>query len=123
MSESNTRRDIELILLGIALGKAERPRVLAAIGDGVLSKEFVGPLKSLRTGDPYELTQWLVTREITLEKGKDVIQAIIDKIVDWNERERLQRICKSLTVSSKVEHTSELKERMIKALKELESMA
>lgn len=120
---SDHRRDIELLLLGIAISKPERSRVLEAIGDGVLSKEFTGALQSLRTGDPYELMQWLVVREITLEKGKDVIQAVIDKIVDWNERERLQRICKGLTVASKIEHTSELKQRMIEALKELESMA
>lgn len=120
---SDTRRDIELLLLGIAISKSDRPRVLQAIGDGVLSKEFAGALQSLRTGDPHELTQWLVKREVRLEKGKDVIQAVIDKIVDWNERERLQRICKGLTAASKIEDTSELKQRMVEALKELEEMA
>ena len=120
---SDDRRDIELLLLGIAIGKSERPRVLQAIGDGVLSQEFTGPLKSLRTGDPHDLTQWLVEHEVTLEKGKDVVQAVIDKVADWNERERLQNICKGLTAASKLEHTADLKQRMINVLKELESMA
>lgn len=120
---SDNRRDIELLLLGVAIGKSDRSRVLEAIGDGVLSSEFTGPLRSLRTGDPHELTQWLIKHEISLEKGRDVIQAIIDKIVDWNQRERLQQICKGLTAASKMEHTSDLKDRMIAVLKELESMA
>lgn len=117
------RRDLELILLGVAIGKAERTRVLTAIGDGVLSREFAGPLKSLRTGDPHELMQWLGSHEITLEKGKDVIQAVIDKILAWNERERLQQICKQLTAASNMEHTEDMKQRMIEALRELEAMA
>ena len=46
----NSRRDVEMLLLGVALVKSERKRVLDAFPDGAFSDEIGSLIADLRQG-------------------------------------------------------------------------
>lgn len=114
---SGARRDLELVLFGIALVRSERGRVLEGV-DG-LGGEIGSLLVALRDQDRAPIERWAGDRGLALD-GNDIIASIIAKIQSWMERERLQRICQEVSFSAQVEDTEEIKKRLLEVLKQIE---
>lgn len=115
------RRDIELILLGIAIARSERDRVLV-LPDEAFSKELIPLISSVRKGKPTDFFKWLRERGLTPEKGIEVIDLLIQHVSDLNHRERIQNILRALNYSSSIEAVSDLKTRARNALLQIEEM-
>jgi hypothetical protein len=112
------RRDIELVLLGIAITKSERERVMI-LPDEAFSKEFVPLISSIRKGKPADLFTWLRARGLSPEKGTEVIDLLVRHVSDMNDRERIKMILGALDVSTRIETVSELKARVRNALSQI----
>ena len=117
----DARRDIELILLGIAIAKSERERVLV-LPDEAFSKELVPLINSVRKGKPGEFFKWLSARGLAPEKGIEVIDLLVRHVSDLNHRERIQNILRTLNYSSSIEAVDDLKTRVRNALLQIEEL-
>lgn len=116
------RRDIELILLGIAIAKSERERVLV-LPDEAFTKELVPLINSVRKGKPAEFFKWLRERGLSPEKGVEVIDLLVRHVSDLNHRERIKTILGALSISAKIEELGDLKQRARTALLQIEEMS
>ena len=116
------RAELELVLLGVAIAKASRQRVIDAFPTGTFSKTHDQILGSIRSDDPNALLSWLSVRSAKPEKGEDVIQSIIHTIDRDNRHQKVKSICRSLDYASRISSVDELKDRLERALKELESI-
>lgn len=70
--------DLSLVLIGVALAKSERARVVAIADD--VDGNAGDALRAIRDNDCAVFTQWLRNAGVTLEKGKDAIQSIVDTV-------------------------------------------
>lgn len=116
-----SRRDIELILLGVTLSKSDRDRVLT-LSPGSFSKEIDEVIQAIRDKDAAPARRFFKDRGISLEKGQDFIEAMVARISDMNKRERLNRIASELTMSRGLETSDQMLERFKLALKQVEEM-
>lgn len=89
-------RELALILLGAALVKESRQRVIDSIPSGSLVRDVDKLLDSLRNNDYPVVKDWLASRGAVIENGKDGIQACIDAILGECERQRVMQIVKEL---------------------------
>lgn len=121
-NKNSYRRDLELILIGAALTKGDRERVLSVFADFSFSKENDTMLRAIRAGDASVVAAWLNGLGATLSKGKDAIQAIIDAVDEQNKMERVRSICKSLRPAHNLKEVADLKQRLTDALSALEGI-
>jgi hypothetical protein len=89
-------RDIALILLGAAMVKESRQRVLDSLPSGSLVREVDVLLDSLRTGNYPKVKDWFAVRGAIIENGKDGIGACIDAILAECERQKVEIVIKEL---------------------------
>lgn len=125
MEIKNThRRDLELILIGAALTKGDRQRVLSVFEDFSFSKEGgLNPmLAAIRKGDAEGVSNWLGERGATMANGKDAIQTVIDTVHDDNKIAMVKSICRGLSFAGSLSQLGSLKERLAMALNELEKL-
>lgn len=116
------RRDLELVLVGVALTKGDRQRVLAALPAGAFGRETGELLESIRSDNPAAIRNWLDVRGAVLEKGRTAIDAAIHAVLERNKRERLCEIIQGLQYAAKGHTTEELQRQVRESLKELEGM-
>jgi len=97
-------RDLGLILIGAALSKTktERQRILDAVPQLTLLQEVDKLLQAIRLGDPTHLAEWLAARSAKIEKGKDVIQAVIDAIHLERRRQKVREVLSQLNNASRL---------------------
>jgi len=115
---SNARRDLELILLGAALGKGNRKEILEALPKGGMIDEFCPLLEAIRDGKPEALRKWLLARGVT--PSGNLLKAILGRVVEWNERIRLVALCEELGHAAKVFDAAGLREKMLEMLRKVE---
>jgi|GEM_PF-6410988 len=89
-------RDVALILLGAAMVKESRQRVLDSLPSGSLVREVDVLLDSLRTGAYPKVKDWFASRGAIIESGKDGIGACIDAILAECERQKVDAVIKEL---------------------------
>jgi hypothetical protein len=93
--DDQARRDIELVLLGAALVTATPEQVLEKVPMGHLSNEtqllFAAVANSRKSGsvDPL-VTKWLAARSIVIEKGDDLLTAIMRRFLAEAEMKVLE---------------------------------
>ena len=116
------RRDIELVLLGVALAKSERDRVLV-LAPGSFTREVEPLIDAIRTQKPKVLAEWLADRGVVLEKGRDFVYATVARVSDLNVRDRLNQIGTQLAHSRGCETTEQMLVRFKNALKQIEDLA
>lgn len=118
------RRDIELVLLGVILAKDSpaRERVLDGLPGGSMTGDIEKAFHAVRRQEPDGMIEWLSAHGCQMEKGKDVIQSLIDVIADDNRHQRIKDVCRSLGFASRLESVDELKERLQRAMETLENL-
>jgi hypothetical protein len=89
------RRDIELVLLGAVLVSASPDQVFEKVPLGYLSKEgqtlFESVAKSRKAGAVDSVVmQWLRSRSIVLEKGDDLLTAVVRRFTAEAEMKVLE---------------------------------
>jgi len=89
-------RDVALVLLGAAMVKESRQRVLDSLPSGSLVREIDVLLDSLRAGDYPKVKDWFAARDAIIESGKDAIGACIDAILAECERQKVAEVVKEL---------------------------
>lgn len=75
-------RDLSLILLGVALARSERSRVMVLTDNETVPEDVRAVLVAIRDKDVASLRRFMSQLGITIASGQDVIQAMIDKFVD-----------------------------------------
>lgn len=117
--EKNTRRDLELILVGVALAKSERDRVLS-LGAAAFTGECSELMDAIARNNPHPVMGWLKERGVVPEKGRDVIDMLIHRIADMNERERLKALFQRLSMCHANETVEQMKARAAALLRTIE---
>lgn len=115
-------RDLSFILVGAALAKDTRSRVLAAIGPGMLDKDADSILSAIRDNDVQRVVTWMDARGASIEKGKDAIQAVIDAIVDATRSEKVRCILSTMRSTATVSDVAVIKEVLQDCLAKLEGV-
>lgn len=118
-----SRRDLELILLGLALSESGRAKVLSALSHGDWTREINPLIGSIRDKSPKDLAQWLDSRGVKPEKGQEFVEAIMDTVSRDNAHQNVQRICRGLSNASRVGDITTLKNHLTNALQELENLS
>jgi hypothetical protein len=117
----NYRREIELILVGVALAKSERDKVMV-LAPGSFSKDTEELIDAIRTQKPGPFIKFMSERGIAPEKGMDFIELMVSKIADYNKRERLNMIATQLHNCRVAMGTDEMVEFFKSTLKQVEGM-
>lgn len=121
--EGAVRRDLELILLGAAIGKGDaRQRVLDGLPPGFATAEIGLLLNAVREQNPIPIGNWLGERKCKCEKGKDFVQVILERLVESNQMERLREIVRELEFAVKLETSAEIKARVLSKLQQISEM-
>lgn len=76
-------------------------------------------MEAIRSQDARPLIEFLGSRGCVFEKGKDMVQVMIDLIVEANEKQRIKDIVGKLEFAVKCESASEFKERVASILREI----
>lgn len=109
------------VLVGVALARgADRDRVLASVKDGQLSDDVTRLLKAVRDKDAGVVYAWLKSRGIVVEKGQDVLQAMLDWVRDQRRLELVRQQAIEIGFSAKLEGIEEVEGRVRALLKTLE---
>lgn len=116
------QRDLGLLLVGFALSRSERDRVLDSVPPGLLREECDQLLQSIRMNDPTGLTGWCKARGATLEKGKDVIQAVIDALDQERRRQVVRGVVARLQTSVKLLDAQQLSKKLRECADELDGL-
>jgi hypothetical protein len=98
---TNHLRDIALVLLGAAMVKDSRQRVLDSLPSGSLVREVDILFDCLRKGDYLRVKEWFSNRGAVIENGKDAIDACIDAILEVCERAKIDQVIKELEFYSR----------------------
>lgn len=120
-SQMQNRRDLELVLFGVALGKSERDRVLV-MKPGSFTRDIDPLFEAIRSQKPGPIVEFFRNRGVVLEKGMDFIDAVMAYVSESNRRARLNRIATELVNCRGGETTQQMVERFKLALKEVEEM-
>ena len=96
------QRDLGLLLIGYALCKADRQRILDSVPPGLLIKEIDDLLRSIRSNKPAVISDWCTARGATIEKGKDCIQAVIDALQGERRHQQVKAVLARLNNDLKV---------------------
>jgi hypothetical protein len=87
------RKDLELLLLGMALHPSSRQELLDEIPEGFLSAESEELLRGVRGPKRARgLMDWLADRGARLEKGELAVDAVIRAIRQDNQRNQVSAI-------------------------------
>ena len=119
------RRDLELILLGVAIskpGENSRAKVLDELPQGSFTKEIEPLINAVRSNKPEEIASWFAEREIIPEKGECFIGALTKGVDNDNRSKTITDVCRSLGFASRLESAEELIDRLKRAVKQLESL-
>jgi len=121
--EHAIRRDLELILLGAAIGKGEaRQRILDGLPTGFATAEIGELIDAVRAQNAIPIGKWLTDRKCKCEKGKDFIQVILDRLVESNQREKISAIVTEIQFALKLESVDEIKARIVSKLQQIGEM-
>lgn len=113
--------ELSLILLGVALTKTDRDRVVSTCTPGTLHESVDPLIDAIGKNKRKPVVDWLQARGVTVPKGKDAIQSCIDAVVeDANERKAREMLSK-LNFALHVEQVPELKARLRACLEALEA--
>tara|TARA_Y100000389_G_scaffold48812_1_gene44356 strand:- start:13201 stop:13605 length:405 start_codon:yes stop_codon:yes gene_type:complete len=97
------RRDLELVILGMALAASSREETLAKCPEGFLSAEQEALMQGVRNKDARScLIEWLKGHGAVLEKDCTAADAIIQAIHESNCRASLNRIAINVNNSVKL---------------------
>lgn len=113
----DSRRDLELIVFGMALHADTREEMLKDINPVLLSSEFSDLFESIAKNKPAKLVQnWLETRGAKLQKGRNARQAIVAAIQKSNAQSRLQMQVKTVERAMKVGTADQIADALQEAL-------
>ena len=90
------RREIELLLVGMLLGASKR-KELSTLLDGQLDKDLCDLVTAISSDRREPVERWLGVRDVTLEHGKNVQQACVEKIQTDNQKLLLHQKLRTLT--------------------------
>jgi len=96
------QRDLGLLLVGYALCKADRQRILDSVPPGLLIKEMDDLLRAIRSNKPEAVSDWCEVRGARLEKGKDCIQAVIDALQGERRQQQVKAVLARLNTEIKL---------------------
>jgi hypothetical protein len=97
------RRDLELVVLGMALAASSREETLAKCPEGFLSAEQESLMRGIRNKEQRDcLIDWLKGRGAVLEKDCTAADAVIQAIHESNCRASLNRIAVNVSNSVKL---------------------
>ena len=90
--KTNSRRDLELILFGMALHNQTRAELLKEVMPFLLSSEFKDLFDALAGHKPASIIQsWLESRGVVIEKGQTAKDSIVRQIHASNAESELKR--------------------------------
>ena len=124
----SSRRDIELVLLGAVMISATPEQVLERVPTSHLSIEFqklfeaVSTSKKRKIMDPC-IAEWLASRTVVLEKGDDLVSAVVRRMVQEAEMRTIEAQGFLLSQLMKNGTTVEVVSLMKRILIELGEMA
>lgn len=113
-------RDLGLVLLGAALVKSERQRVLDSVAVGALSRELEDLIDGFRTKRLDRVRHWLLARGVDVAKTGDAIAAVADVVNGEAKVRRLRASLAEVPLAAQIEDRSALVERLKKLLEDLE---
>lgn len=117
------RAEIELILLGVALAKSpDRQRVLDAFPQGSFGKVRDEVLNAIRQEDKDPVVRFVEARGATVEKGKDIVQSLIDVAYDQNTVKRVADATKGLFFGGEIDEIPGYIDKLKRALEKLEGL-
>lgn len=100
--DDSNYRDICLLAIGMALG-GEKQLVVGAT-DEMDYPAVIQPLfTSVKTGNTRPFVEWLGMRGVTVESGKSIKQALVEKIVSVKNKALVQQMALELKLLSKTE--------------------
>jgi len=101
--KTNNRRDLEIMLFGMALHNDTRSELLKEVMPFLLSSEFKDLFEALGGKKPATVIQsWLESRGVKIEKGQTAKESIIKEIHASNAQSELKRKAIALESSIKL---------------------
>jgi hypothetical protein len=123
MLNAEGMRDLELILLGAAFVKGEvRERILGALPKGTIAGEVGELLEAIRDQDAKPISRWLDDRACAWDKSHDFIQAVVNCVVEVNQRQLIAETFKGLAFLAATAPLIETKGRAAKFLQTILEM-
>lgn len=111
------RRDLELIMFGMALHNETRKEMLSEVNPVLLSAEFTDLFESVSgTKAPAIVKDWLAARGAPLEKDRTVKQTIIAAIHKSNAESKLRLQVKTVERAMKVGTSKQMVDALQTAL-------
>lgn len=100
------RRDIEMMLWGAVAFTANREAIVAAVTPDLVSAETWKLFDELSTQRKKqamspELKEWLGDRAVTIQRGDDLLSAIVRALVSERDVNSIQSMATSLTAAMK----------------------
>lgn len=113
----DNRRDLELIVFGMALHANTREETINDINPVLLSAEFSDLFESVAQNKPAALVQnWLEARGVVLQKGRNARQAIVAAIQRSNAQSRLRLQVKTVERAVKIGTATQIADALQEAL-------
>jgi hypothetical protein len=100
--EEANYRDVCLLVLGMALG-GEKQMVVGATDENDYPAVLLPLFTSIKTGNTRPFVDWLGQRGVTVESGKSVKQALVEKVVSVRNKALVQQMALELKMLSKTE--------------------
>lgn len=118
-NEEANYRDICLLAIGMALG-GEKQLVVNST-DEMDYPAVIQPLfTSVKTGNTRPFVDWLGMRGVTVESGKSIKQALVEKIVSVKNKALVQRMAMELKLLSKTETPADFVKALSGVLEKLQ---
>jgi len=111
--------ELSLILLGVALTKTDRQRIVDALPAGSLGNEVDDLIDDVRRKRSASLSCWMAQRGVQV--GKDVIDGILAAVTRERGEREIRAIVSELNYS-RLEDVSALKQRLADCLARLEAI-
>lgn len=116
--EKSKRRDLELLILGMALSLSSREEMLAKVPEGFLSAEQEVLMQGIRNKESRtELIEWLKMHGAIIEKDCTAADAVIHAIHESNCRASLSRIAVNVSNSVRLGTVDQVINSLENALK------
>ena len=112
--------ELELVLIGYALADKEHAeRIHNVFANNEMTKISNDLVRSIHSRDRQAVLNWLEARGAVVEKGKLVIDAIVDRIKSEVRRRQVKRLYDELGYSVKIGTQEEQRKILFKLLDEM----
>jgi hypothetical protein len=116
----DSKRDLELILLGAVLAKGEaRKLIFDSAPTGSIDSEIGALIDSVREQDAQPISSWLESHQCEWDKGQCFIQTIANRLLEDKQRRLMIDVLKGLTFLAQTAPLDETKAKTVSLLEKI----